>query len=519
MVIGNNLFAKQSWEEMEKDTVMEDVQHGNLRSNSKISPFLSKMVSPRNDTKRKITATTYLASDGDFKERCLNELHSVLNEHIQSNVGLGRENLKDSSIKDVVVLGNPVELSARYMVDRIADKVAYIEHRISQIEAELEEKNPETFMASLATAVQQPSTFVGRICCDTENGRLNAQSVLLEGSISRSNGARVKVDLSNVEDYRLFPGQVSIIKGTNPSGFCLAATAVESPSPLPQKPSRHAAKEGLSCIIATGPFTVAENINYEPLSVILEYAEKSCPDVLILMGPFVDHNQEIIRNNKIEEEFAEIFDSRILSKLVSFSEQMDHKVRIVLMPSCRDVHHDFVFPQGPFPKIEGLPMSVTTIGNPSTFSYDDVVFGCCAEDWLISATKEETSKASQPPDRLSALASHAILQRNYFPMFPPSGVPLDTSRGYALEMPCTPHILVTSSDLVPFAKVLRTSISNDNGKSIESKSGSVVCINPGRLTKGSNSGTFAHVHVVPEKNDANETNSIDHRCRVEIRKL
>ena len=41
------------------------------------------------------------------------------------------------------------------------------------------------------------ATFVGRICCDSE-GRLNEQSVMLEGSIAVSGGARVRLDLSQV---------------------------------------------------------------------------------------------------------------------------------------------------------------------------------------------------------------------------------------------------------------------------------------------------------------------------------
>ena len=42
---------------------------------------------------------------------------------------------------------------------------------------------------------QEPATFVGRICCDAE-GRLNDQSVMLEGGIADSGGARVRLDLS-----------------------------------------------------------------------------------------------------------------------------------------------------------------------------------------------------------------------------------------------------------------------------------------------------------------------------------
>ena len=48
---------------------------------------------------------------------------------------------------------------------------------------------------------------MGRIVCDSE-GHLNAKSVLLEGTLQHSAGHSVKLDLSQLPAYRLFPGQV-----------------------------------------------------------------------------------------------------------------------------------------------------------------------------------------------------------------------------------------------------------------------------------------------------------------------
>lgn len=49
-------------------------------------------------------------------------------------------------------------------------------------------------------------TVLGQICCDS-NGKLNAQSVLLEAGIEQG-GQQVPVDLSELTEYSLFPGQV-----------------------------------------------------------------------------------------------------------------------------------------------------------------------------------------------------------------------------------------------------------------------------------------------------------------------
>lgn len=52
---------------------------------------------------------------------------------------------------------------------------------------------------------------VGRICCDASEGKLNAQSIVLETSRDLGMGKRVQLDISRVEQYSLFPGQVRIV--------------------------------------------------------------------------------------------------------------------------------------------------------------------------------------------------------------------------------------------------------------------------------------------------------------------
>lgn len=54
---------------------------------------------------------------------------------------------------------------------------------------------------------QEVVTVAGRICCDNE-GRANAHTILLEGSRETSAGKCIPLDLSEIKDYSLFPGQV-----------------------------------------------------------------------------------------------------------------------------------------------------------------------------------------------------------------------------------------------------------------------------------------------------------------------
>jgi DNA polymerase alpha subunit B len=45
-------------------------------------------------------------------------------------------------------------------------------------------------------------------------------------------------------------------------------------------------------MVATGPYTTAENMLYWPLTALLETVEQKRPDVLVLAGPFVDHKHK-----------------------------------------------------------------------------------------------------------------------------------------------------------------------------------------------------------------------------------
>lgn len=90
-------------------------------------------------------------------------------------------------------------------------------------------------------------------------------------------------------------------------------------------------------------------------------------------------------------------------------------------------------------------------------------------------------------------------------MFPPAvGALLDSSLAGKLHLPISPHILLLPSDLNPFAKLLplpsappreADSASHSEHTTVAPNAGQVVCVNPGRLTKGNGGGTFSCFQV------------------------
>ena len=69
---------------------------------------------------------------------------------------------------------------------------------------------------------------MGRVCCDSE-GRLNECSVLLEGSMELSGGQRVRLDLSKLQNFRIFPGQVGTERPGSLATSCSGSTCVPAP--------------------------------------------------------------------------------------------------------------------------------------------------------------------------------------------------------------------------------------------------------------------------------------------------
>lgn len=56
----------------------------------------------------------------------------------------------------------------------------------------------------------------GRIVSDSD-GKINAQSVLLEGTLETNLGNTVSLNLNKVSKFSLFPGQVAVVRGNNPN--------------------------------------------------------------------------------------------------------------------------------------------------------------------------------------------------------------------------------------------------------------------------------------------------------------
>ncbi|KAI4343365.1 hypothetical protein L6164_010722 [Bauhinia variegata] len=438
----------------------------------------------------------------------------------------GHENDEDDIVRKVkpskrcslVVRGSGPKPGCRFMYDRTEDRFNALDNRIRKytralVSSGLYEEPMDPTIAS------QKSVFtVGMICCDGE-GRLNEKSIMLQSSFEHSGGQRVRLELQQLSHFSIFPGQVVGVEGNNPSGHCLIASKlVDSlPSSIVDDENLNPAKKlaldrenhptNLSCaerelsmIIATGPFTTTDNLLFEPLAELLAYAKMRQPQLIILLGPFIDTEHPDIKTGTIDRSFNEIFHLEILRRLQDFVECMGSS-RVILVPSIRDANHDFVVPQPAFDiNLPDLTSQIASVPNPGILEANEVKIGFCAVDILKQLSGEEISRIAadgKPSDRMSRLANHILSQQSFYPLYPPAeSVPLDFSLApEALELSSIPDILILPSDIKHFIKVL----SNEEGNR-----GKCLSVNPGRLAKGEGGGTFAEIdyHGAPDKINA-----------------
>ncbi|KAJ2561875.1 DNA-directed DNA polymerase alpha subunit pol12, partial [Coemansia sp. RSA 1836] len=239
--------------------------------------------------------------------------------------------------------------------------------------------------------------------------------------------------------------------------------------------------------VAAGPYTLADNFEYEPLGVLVDHILAFSPSVVFLLGPFVSEGHPMLRDGMAEMLPEEIFCTKISPHLSRLRAGLPPSSAIYLLPSADELCYPYAsFPQPRFSREMmqqqlGVPEGIESLDNPAQVSVNGVVFGISNIDALFHLVKEEVSRLPALSDRLPRLAWHLIEQRHFYPLAPPPAecAGVLASQDGRLRMQAMPDILITPSQLKPFTRA------HDN----------VIMLNPGLSSKGLAGGTFAKLSV------------------------
>lgn len=351
--------------------------------------------------------------------------------------------------------------------------------------------SPEAFHAASPTLVLAMGCVRVELDGEAGMGRINSSSVVLESE----DGHMVKLGLARLKSdgkpVFLNPGMIVVVEGINTNGRVFDVHAIHSDSsPLPH-PTHVPLVDGATSpvarlAVAAGPYTLPGNLKYEPLDILLKTMLSSEPDVVVLLGPFVDSSHSLV-NETLPVDFESLFQSRFLRR-ISDASQRSPGTSFVLVPALGDVHHPIVCPQPALkPRSFDTGRGIHFVSNPCAVSITNganshaAVLGLSSLPAVLDMSSD--SLCSESGDRLRAIASHMVHQWSFYPQFPAStGVPVDMSLANRLEFPeCGLDVLISPSVLQPFAKCV---------------DGDVVAVNPGMSVRGAKGGgAFAEISL------------------------
>lgn len=487
----------------------------------------------------------------------------VLNDHLPASV----PPIAPSAEPRVRLIANSdvKKLSYKPLAMKSSEASEILDDRIDEFAQIIQQhhKLEDSAFGSAAEQSVQEIVAVGRICSDSSDGRLNPASLVLETSRRTGGGFRVPLKFPTIPQFAFFPGQIVALRGMNAAGTDFAVSEIlEIPilsvaASTPEQIAQHHQRlrggadamdedtppNPLSIMIASGPYTADDNLNYEPLHELCRQAADTYADVLILTGPFLDTEHPLIASGDFDLPFSipdpdsatfqTLFRAWISTPLQNLVRE-NPAITVLLVPSVRDATSSHVsWPQEPLSrKGLGLPKEVKFVGNPMTIALNDIVTGISSQDILSELRASECVQGIQQGGAgggglLARLPKYLIEQRHFFPLYPPldrsklpkggfenqnqpPGAMLDVAYLKLGEMlNVRPDMLIVPSSLPAFAKVVD----------------SVLVINPGVLSRRKAPGTYARLSVQERElnGEEREAKFVGHRvferARCEIMRI
>ncbi|XP_068982643.1 DNA polymerase alpha subunit B isoform X1 [Bombus flavifrons] len=263
------------------------------------------------------------------------------------------------------------------------------------------------------------------------------------------------LNLKGIKHYSVFTGQIVAVEGiiTTEDTLTVNKLFVKGYAPLFDVPK---ISKDIKIYVAAGPFTPSDNLNYQPLWDLMERVVEDEPNMLILVGPFVEYTHPEIKKCSLKETFQDFFDT-LLTKILQHLQ--GKSTRIILVPSNRDVHHHPVFPTPEFVlntnKLGSSTTNICSMPDPCIINVDGLHIGVTSVDVLRHLGQQEVSN-TPGMDRLGRLAEHVLSQSSFYPVYPPPpGLNLDTRlwKQYAC-FERQPHVLILPSDVRHYCKPL-----------------------------------------------------------------
>ncbi|KAL0952801.1 hypothetical protein HGRIS_007026 [Hohenbuehelia grisea] len=411
----------------------------------------------------------------------------------------------------------------KYMFEKITERSEALDDRIDEFARLVQDYYGIQELGDPGATTDESVYVVGRVVQDADAAstvsvhvKLSEATICLESSRMMGSGGRVplrfdpslKVRVAGRREGKeregqaynagLFPGMIVALKGKNGGGGWFAVEEILSLPPL--KPSSVVKAEGssdsgfapFSMLVAAGPYTADADLQFKPWKALLGKIKASKPDVVVLLGPFIDSTHPLIQAGDVDLSPSQLFKREFTDPLSEFLNASSNSVAVIV-PSVKDiVSSRAVFPQAELSSAEvGLKgIRLHLVPNPCRFSVNGISFGAESVDVLFHLKKEElvlrgsTSHWIPPPadgsfppakdenmmdvdgaaaplatsdavtpsvDAMSQLCRHVLHQRSFYPVFPVPvdlmhEVNLDVSHGTGLRLDDDPEGIIVKTE-------------------------------------------------------------------------
>mmetsp|Transcript_98020 Transcript_98020/g.204456 ORF Transcript_98020/g.204456 Transcript_98020/m.204456 type:complete len:651 (-) Transcript_98020:411-2363(-) len=420
-----------------------------------------------------------------------------------------------------------------WMDESLEDQAMDRDRRLAELEQglcdTLKNRHPELeefVVGVVGVPGQAEVALCGRVLCEGLEGRLNERSMLLEGQGGASKGARVQLNASGCPQLAAFPGQlVAVLGRTGTTGTTFHARDFVPGLSLPSPTRMLSAGQHLHAVVVAGPYCSADSLDYSPLRQALEHAVQTRPQVLFMLGPFVDANNRKIAqgevtlpgNNKQDNvcSFEDIYSEvvlPILRKGIHDLKRVSPQTEVLVVPSLEEVLNFHPMPQPPLDatlghalgsqKLEPLSkLGVRFVPNPAHLSVGGLRVSVTSGDALSSVLR--SGLVLRPQEKPVEQAFRLLLQqRSLFPVLPRDPAQVSEARAAALDFP---------TNEVPDIILFPSANGANGGHFVDNR----LFVNPGPLCKPTVAGTFAEIVVVPGA--PNSGAGLTQRARVDIK--
>lgn len=217
-------------------------------------------------------------------------------------------------------------------------------------------------------------------------------------------------------------------------------------------------------------------MDFKPFEKLLNLVYEQMPNILVLTGPFIDSESSFIKEGRVNAPPVELFMREYIGRIRMLTSRVSN-LKVVIVPSVRDLIADPVLPQPPIPKeLIGDTPNIILAPNPANLHVNGANIAISSSEVLLPLGMEEYFCGSG--DRINRLCSHILQQASHYPLHPaPPGINIDYTMLSDMDISHAPHLYLCSSQLRYF------------GRSVDG----TLFVNPGQFCRRQATGTAAQI--------------------------